>query len=278
MKNSSQPNRFELREEGAGNQEFRSQTAQFYDGIAGTYDFLMGSHVAATATDLRELLQTLGRNRFSRVFEIGCGPGVLSAHLLKIADYCHAIDVAPEMVEIARRNLAWADPATWMVDEADIFCLPTHLRRQRFKVVFFWGNGMTHIPPPRYEEFAAAVDEILAENGLLIINVRDGKEWVALAGKLDLVSRFNGGANFVHIYKPVSPQVGDLFECVIVKVNCSADGEISGQIVSPTVQAYFNDCDALVERLAEKGFGIIHNLPATGLSTARTFVFQRGKR
>lgn len=253
----------------------RKQIARFYDGIAANYDRIMGIHDAATETEIQTLFSAIGRQHFQRVFEIGCGPGILSSRLLKVVDYCVAIDLAPEMVEIARRNLAGFDSSMWAVEEADILCLPPHLREQKFDAVFFWGNGMTHIPPQRYAEFASSVSEILDQDGLLIINLRDGKEWVKLAGKLDLVSRFGGGANFVHIYTPQEPQVGDMFECVIVSVECSSDHEVSARIISPPIQAYYNDSDALLHCLAEKGLEVIHDMPSTGLSTARTLVFRR---
>lgn len=269
------PTNFESCEEDMNPINFRKQVARFYDGIAVEYEGIFGIHAEAWEADLQALLSATGRVHFKRVFEIGCGPGVITGRLLKVVEYCHAIDVSPEMVEVAKHNLAGFDPGRWAVDEADFLCLPPHLRRQKFDAIFFWGNGMTHIPPQRYAEFAASVDEILEPDGLLIINLRDGKEWVNLAGKLDLLSKSKMEAKFVHIYHPQEPKVGDMFECVIVSVRCTEEHEISGEIVSPPIKAYFNDNDALLHCLSGKGLSVLHDLPASGLSTARTLVFRR---
>lgn len=265
---------FEVRQLSIRDSDSNKQIARFYDGIAADYDQIFGIHAEVVESDLKALLASIGRQHFNRVLEIGCGPGVLTGRLLSVVDYCLAIDIATEMVEIAQRNLASFDKRSWSAEEADILNLPARIKGQKFDAVFFWGNGMTHIPPQQYAQFASSVNEILDQNGLLIINMRDGKEWIKLAGKLDLLSKTEKGANFVHIYTPKKPQVGDMFECVIVSVECSRDHEISGQIVSSPIQAYFNDNAALLQHLSENGLELIRDLPSSGLSTARTVVFQ----
>lgn len=273
MKKYYHPSHPEACHEGINRGDSGSNVVAFYDGISNDYSRIFGIHTEAWETDLRTLMTAIGRQRFKRILEIGCGPGILTSRLLKVADYCLAIDVSPKMVEIARRNLACIDPRCVAVEKVDVLSLPPHIRKQKFDAVFFWGNGMTHIPPQHYSRFTSSVCAVLDKGGMLIIDLRDGKEWIKLAGQLDMLSQFAREANFVHIYTPHSPQVGDMFECVIVSVQCSADHRISGRIISPPIRAYFNDKEALLNSLSEKGLRLISDLPSSGLTTARTLTF-----
>ena len=69
------------------------------------------------------LVESLDLNANSRVLEIGCGTGYLTALLSSICAHVTAIEIVPEFCETARRNLAMAGFDNTEIQEGDCFAL-----------------------------------------------------------------------------------------------------------------------------------------------------------
>ena len=65
------------------------------------------------------MLQALGIRNTDKVLEIGAGSGFMAALLAAKAEFVYTVEIDPELVEMARKNLAQAGVATVSVDLGD---------------------------------------------------------------------------------------------------------------------------------------------------------------
>ena len=93
------------------------------------------------------------------VLELACGTGAWTAQLLRHADAVTAVDVSPEMLELAGHRVG-NDPRVRFV-VADLF---TWRPERRYDVVFF-GFWISHVPMESFVAFWEFVDECLAPGG-----------------------------------------------------------------------------------------------------------------
>jgi SAM-dependent methyltransferase len=88
------------------------------------------------------------------VLELACGTGNWTRHLALTADSVLAVDVAAEMIEVARPKISTAN-VTFV--QADVFSWS--LERE-FDAIFF-GFFMSHIPPPMFDDFWRHLEPML---------------------------------------------------------------------------------------------------------------------
>jgi protein-L-isoaspartate O-methyltransferase len=74
-----------------------------FDEVADLYDRARPGYPPALVADLAQLA-ALGPD--SRVLEIGCGTGQLTAALAALGSTLVAVELGPRLAEVARRNLA----------------------------------------------------------------------------------------------------------------------------------------------------------------------------
>jgi len=65
------------------------------------------------------MLQALGIRNTDKVLEIGAGSGFMAALLAAKAEFVYTVEIDPELVELARKNLAQAGVANVSVDLGD---------------------------------------------------------------------------------------------------------------------------------------------------------------
>lgn len=225
------------------------------------------------------MLDALSVKHFRNVLEIGCGTGALTLHLSALTDKFSAIDISPRMLQVANNKLAnfQNDHRSCDLILADILNLPANIREQYFDAIFFWGNGITHIPPDRYDDFVNIVSQILTENGFIIIQLRNGKKWIEFLRSFDLVGKSDSNSHYLFIYSPRFPSVGDMFEAVMITVALdSSETRIVPYVVTEPIQAYFNDCNLLLQCFEKKGIKLIRTLTSVSYNCAQIWILQRG--
>ena len=77
-------------------------TRRSYDAVASTYAALFGAELAGKPLD-RALLAAFAETVSGPVADLGCGPGHVTAHLHGLGCAAFGVDLAPEMVAVARR-------------------------------------------------------------------------------------------------------------------------------------------------------------------------------
>jgi len=123
--------------------ELAEQVA-YYRRRAPEYDATSYGDLAAARRRIRQL--TAEMRPAGRVLEIACGTGMWTAALAEHAEHVHAIDAAPEALEIARART----PAAGVTFEvADVFAWEP---ATRFDTIFF-SAWLSHVPARRFAEF-----------------------------------------------------------------------------------------------------------------------------
>jgi demethylmenaquinone methyltransferase/2-methoxy-6-polyprenyl-1,4-benzoquinol methylase len=95
-----------------------------------------------------------------RVLELAAGTGMWTERLGRSAASITALDVSPEMLAINRRRLTGSTVPVRHV-EADLFGWTPDGRYDVISFAFW----LTHVPPPRFEEFWSFVTSALAPQG-----------------------------------------------------------------------------------------------------------------
>lgn len=102
------------------------------------------------------------------LLEVGCGPGNITRYLLsKRSDYrITGIDIAPAMIELARKN----NPAAefFVMDSRDI-----HILDSKYKGIIC-GFCIPYLSPADVEKLITDASQLLLEEGLLYISFVDG--------------------------------------------------------------------------------------------------------
>lgn len=88
---------------------FKERAKGYYNAIAEKYPFLYGDEISRAENDCvaRFFRNHLGISQDARVLDLGCGAG-LGSQLLNTVNYV-GIDIAPKMVELAKREHAKGD-------------------------------------------------------------------------------------------------------------------------------------------------------------------------
>jgi 2-polyprenyl-3-methyl-5-hydroxy-6-metoxy-1,4-benzoquinol methylase len=137
------------------------------------------------------------------VLELACGPGTFTGDLADLATSVHALDAAPEMLEIAatrtaaRTNIRFAS--------ADLFAWTPD---RRYDFIFF-GFWLSHVPAERFASFWSTVESALARGGQVMF-VDDGHrtddELVAGPESSTIERRLRDGRRFRAVKVALEPR------------------------------------------------------------------------
>ena len=121
------------------------------------------------------------------VHELACGTGNWTRHIARTADNVVAVDVAAEMLELARPKVQ-ADNVTFM--QADVF---TWTADRRFDAIFF-GFFLSHVPPAMFDGLWQRLDGMLKPAGRVLVideltDRRDLEPDLRTEGKLPIAHR-----------------------------------------------------------------------------------------
>ncbi|HZD58955.1 MAG TPA: methyltransferase domain-containing protein, partial [Anaerolineae bacterium] len=115
------------------------------------------------AADLMAHVKRLGR-RFDTILEIGCGTGLLTGLLANAFPHARitALDIAPEMINIARQNLISYETITYVVADGEDPPLDTSFDLIISNATFQWFS--------EYDEPLKRYYQLLGPEGHLIFN------------------------------------------------------------------------------------------------------------
>jgi len=127
------------------------------------------------------------------VLELACGTGMWTRALLRWAGTLTALDAAPEMLAAAR---AWVPEPLVDYVLADVFGWQPP---RRYDSVFF-AFWLSHVPPERFDDFWAAIEQWLAPRGrVAFVDVAPGeagKEVYTGPGGHVVVRRLRDGSTY----------------------------------------------------------------------------------
>jgi ubiquinone/menaquinone biosynthesis C-methylase UbiE len=147
--------------------------AEFYVELLGA-DPLSGLPVGRAVLDLFcELTITAGRG--TRVGDIGCGTGHLAPYLAGQGLSPHGIDLAPEMVAVARR-----DHPGFVFDVADLRELPFEDGSLAGAVCWY---SLMFLPPEDRPAAFAELARVVAPGGYLVTGFKAGDGQLRRAGR-----------------------------------------------------------------------------------------------
>jgi SAM-dependent methyltransferase len=122
---------------------------------------------------LQELLsaEPLPDNRPRHLLDLGCGPGLYAAPLVRSGLRYTGIDFSPAAVEHARQDAAASGLADATFHQADLTTLPADLTAALapVDVATFWFGEFNSFPPDQARALLATVASLLVEDGLLVL-------------------------------------------------------------------------------------------------------------
>lgn len=175
--------------------------ADYYRRRADEYDVTAHADVDAARARISRLVAEMRPT--GNVLEIACGTGLWTGALADFADTVTAVDVAPEVLAIARDRVT-SDKVSF--DVADVFSWQT---ADRFDVIFF-SAWLSHVPTDRFEQFWQLLRGLLTENGRVLfvdehIVGRDKENY--LPGEDEIVERqLQDGSRFRIVKNFVDPE------------------------------------------------------------------------
>jgi demethylmenaquinone methyltransferase/2-methoxy-6-polyprenyl-1,4-benzoquinol methylase len=181
-------------------EEALADQVDYYRRRAAEYDVTAYGDVAAARERITRLVTQMRPT--GRVLEIACGTGLWTAALADQADTVLAIDVAPEVLAIARARVPAANVS---FEVADIFAWDTGAR---FDVIFF-SAWLSHVPTDRFEQFWQSLSGLLTEDGRVLFideHIDESDKETYVVGQDEIVERqLNDGSTFRVIKNFVDP-------------------------------------------------------------------------
>ncbi len=136
------------------------------------------------------------------VLELACGPGTFTGELADRAASVHALDAAPEMLEIAEARTG--SKANIRFSRENLFAW-TPERRYDFIFLGFW---LSHVPAERFASFWSTVASALAPGGRVMF-VDDGhrtnEELIEGPGSSTIERRLRDGRRFRAVKVALAP-------------------------------------------------------------------------
>ncbi|MEU5216610.1 class I SAM-dependent methyltransferase [Streptomyces sp. NPDC020807] len=151
----------------------RENTKAAYDGVVELYASLFANGLEDqpfARAMIGSFAETVRKTGNTRVADVGCGPGHLTAMLAGWGLDAFGVDLSPGMVEHARR----AHPAL-RFEEGRIEALPVEDGELGGVLAHY---SMIHTPPEELPELLAEQVRVLAPGGLLLVSFfgTDGEE------------------------------------------------------------------------------------------------------
>jgi demethylmenaquinone methyltransferase/2-methoxy-6-polyprenyl-1,4-benzoquinol methylase len=175
--------------------EVLAEQVDYYRRRAGEYDATSYGDVAAASVRIARMVAEMRPT--GTVLEIACGTGLWTEALAEPADTVTAIDVAPEVLQIARDRVRSANVR---FEVADVFSWHSD---NRFDVIFF-SAWLSHVPLGRFERFWQSLRELLAEDGRVLfvdehVDEREKESYVA--DREEVVERRLRDGSAFHVIK-----------------------------------------------------------------------------
>jgi 2-polyprenyl-3-methyl-5-hydroxy-6-metoxy-1,4-benzoquinol methylase len=181
--------------------EVLASQADYYRRRAGEYDVTAYGDVVAARARIARLVAEMRPT--GTVLEIACGTGLWTEALAGAAETVTAIDVAPEVVAIARDRVKSNNVR---FEVADIFSWRT---AARFDVIFF-SAWLSHVPMSRFEEFWRLLRGLLAAGGRVLFideHVESRDKETYLPGGDEIVERqLQDGSRYRIVKNFVDPE------------------------------------------------------------------------
>jgi demethylmenaquinone methyltransferase/2-methoxy-6-polyprenyl-1,4-benzoquinol methylase len=181
--------------------EVLASQVDYYRRRAGEYDATAYGDVVAARARIARLVAEM--QPIGTALEIACGTGLWTEALAGVAETVTAIDVAPEVLTIARGRVRSNNVR---FEVADVFSWRT---AARFDVIFF-SAWLSHVPLSRFEEFWQLLRGLLADGGrvLFIDEHVDGRDKETyLPGGEEIVERqLRDGSRYRVVKNFVDPE------------------------------------------------------------------------
>ena len=133
-----------------------AEQVRYYRARAAEFD---GTFRGAQSIEDERVIRELGLS--GDVLELACGTGNWTRHIARVADTVLAVDVAAEMIELARPKIPTSN-VTFV--QADIF---TWSPGRRFDAVFF-AFWLSHVPPLLFERFWEQLASVVEDGGRVV--------------------------------------------------------------------------------------------------------------
>lgn len=126
---------------------------------------------------LYESLRRLGLSRASRVLELGCGTGIITALLLRTVQQGRilSVDISPDAIELARRRNSGKNVDFIVSGLAEL-----QLPDPSFDFVTLF-DVIEHIPLPQHSALFRSISEWMTPSSLLVINIPNPEHTAYLA-------------------------------------------------------------------------------------------------
>ncbi len=146
-----------------------SHVAESYNRLAADLDrkmvaapFLANCYVLYD----KMLRRLLSGERYGRILDMGCGTGLQTIVLADAADFVVGIDLAEDLIEIARRRCAVKKNVAFVADDAT----KMPFSDAAFDLIVSYGDVVSHIVD-RYEDAIAEMARVVKPGGLVSFEV-----------------------------------------------------------------------------------------------------------
>ena len=181
-------------------EEILADQVDYYRRRAGEYDATAYGDLVTARTRITRLVTEMDPT--GNVLEIACGTGLWTQALAASADTVTAIDVAPEVIEIAHDRVRSANV---VFEVADVFSWAPGVR---FDVIFF-SAWLSHVPTSRFDRFWESLRGLLADGGRVLFideHIDERAKESYIEGREDIVERrLNDGSTFRVVKNFVDP-------------------------------------------------------------------------
>jgi SAM-dependent methyltransferase len=144
-----------------------TSTRASYDTVAESYASLVRSVFDTLPFD-RAMLGAFAELVDGPVADLGCGTGIVTAHLASLGVKAFGVDLSPGMVEVARRDHPELEFSVGSMNSLD-------LPDGSVSGVVAW-YSIIHTPPELLPEIFAEFRRVLAPGGYLLLGFKAGDE------------------------------------------------------------------------------------------------------
>lgn len=252
----------------------------YYGKINNLYESIYSNYIDSIKNDFRDIQDLFsGSWPKGKALDLGCGSGALTTLLLDTQEEVVALDISRVMLEkIRERVISHPLRKKIKIIQGDCVNMPKYLRNSLFEVIFFWGNGISHIPCSDYPLLASSISDALSPNGFFILNYRDGREWAKMAGKLELVGNDSHTWYYFYIFDSQEHvKHCDRFSASLIAISFQAGIKPLAEIINPCVHGYYFDIQALAVHLKTHGIVLNRTHSGHGLAGLHTAIFHKLK-
>lgn len=190
------------------------------------------------------------------ILELGCGTGVHTKLLAERGHSLHAIDLSPNMLEVAKKRIEDTDLAERL--KFDVGDVRDYRAGKKFDVVL----SLFHVASYQttnddFEKFILTAKEHLNPNGIFLFDFWHKPAVLAQKPELRVKRCVNDLGQLVRIAEPEMNLEKDIVD-VNYQIFISEENEINYRTFSEKHQMRYFPCDLVREVLGKHGFGKIN--------------------